>query len=188
LAEQIGKKLAEAEKEGAEGNVEKSLTLMEEVEQIKRQKVEAENEYKSSIPTSNFQKQKLRVCEVCSAYLGIYDNDRRLADHFGGKLHLGFITIREKYDQLKQLVANKRKERVSRRDPSPDNRRGDRGGRAGGGGSNRRDDRRRDMDSRTNRERRRRSRSPTQRGSSRYGSSSSSYHHHSRSRSNERYD
>lgn len=89
LAEQIGKKLAEAEKEGELGNVEQSLKLMEEVEQLKRQKEAAENEYKNSIPSSNFQKQKLRVCEVCSAYLDIYDNDRRLADHFGGKLHLG---------------------------------------------------------------------------------------------------
>merc|ERR1712226_1481546 len=31
---------------------------------------------------------------------GIHDNDRRLADHFGGKLHLGFIQIRGKLDKL----------------------------------------------------------------------------------------
>lgn len=53
------------------------------------------------MPASSFQQQKLRVCEVCSAYLGLHDNDRRLADHFGGKLHLGFIQIREKLDNLK---------------------------------------------------------------------------------------
>lgn len=53
------------------------------------------------MPASSYQQQKLRVCEVCSAYLGIHDNDRRLADHFGGKLHLGFITIREKLSELK---------------------------------------------------------------------------------------
>lgn len=53
------------------------------------------------MPASSYQQQKLRVCEVCGAYLGIHDNDRRLADHFGGKLHLGFITIREKLEQLK---------------------------------------------------------------------------------------
>ena len=53
------------------------------------------------MPASSYQQQKLRVCEVCSAYLGIHDNDRRLADHFGGKLHLGFITMREKLDDLK---------------------------------------------------------------------------------------
>lgn len=56
------------------------------------------------MPASSFQQQKLRVCEVCSAYLGLHDNDRRLADHFGGKLHLGFIQIREKLDQLKVCV------------------------------------------------------------------------------------
>lgn len=52
------------------------------------------------MPASSYQQQKLRVCEVCSAYLGIHDNDRRLADHFGGKLHLGFITIRDKLAEL----------------------------------------------------------------------------------------
>lgn len=52
------------------------------------------------MPASSYQQQKLRVCEVCSAYLGIHDNDRRLADHFGGKLHLGFIKIREKLEAL----------------------------------------------------------------------------------------
>lgn len=93
LAESIGKKLAAAEAAGSEGNVEESLRLMEEVEKIKKEKNAAEAEYKSSIPTSSYQQQKLRVCEVCSAYLGIQDNDRRLADHFGGKLHLGFISM-----------------------------------------------------------------------------------------------
>ena len=58
-------------------------------------------EFRNSMPASSYQQQKLRVCEVCGAYLGIHDNDRRLADHFGGKLHLGFITIREKLDLLK---------------------------------------------------------------------------------------
>lgn len=53
------------------------------------------------MPASSFQQQKLRVCEVCSAYLGLHDNDRRLADHFGGKLHLGFIQIREKLEKLR---------------------------------------------------------------------------------------
>lgn len=60
-----------------------------------------QEEYRNSMPASSFQQQKLRVCEVCSAYLGLHDNDRRLADHFGGKLHLGFIQIREKLDQLR---------------------------------------------------------------------------------------
>lgn len=56
------------------------------------------------MPSSSYQQQKLRVCEVCSAYLGIHDNDRRLADHFGGKLHLGFIKIREKLADLEVCI------------------------------------------------------------------------------------
>lgn len=71
-------------------------------------KVEAEQEYRNSMPASTYQQQKLRVCEVCSAYLGIHDNDRRLADHFGGKLHLGFIKIREDLAKLEATMEVRR--------------------------------------------------------------------------------
>lgn len=108
LAESMGKKLAAAELKGADGNVEESLKLLEEVEEIRRRKAEAEQDYRNSMPASSYQQQKLRVCDVCSAYLGIHDNDRRLADHFGGKLHLGFIAIREKLASLRETVTEKR--------------------------------------------------------------------------------
>ncbi|XP_022092459.1 putative RNA-binding protein Luc7-like 2 isoform X1 [Acanthaster planci] len=119
LAEEIGKKLAEAEALGEKGDVEESMKIMAEVEEIKKKKYEAEEEYKNSMPASTYQQQKLRVCEVCSAYLGLQDNDRRLADHFGGKLHLGFIEIREKLQDLRTRVAEKKEayeaERAERR-------------------------------------------------------------------------
>ncbi|XP_015668500.1 putative RNA-binding protein Luc7-like 1 [Protobothrops mucrosquamatus] len=101
LNEDIGKLLAKAEQLGAEGNVDESQKILMEVDKVRAKKKEAEEEYRNSMPASSFQQQKLRVCEVCSAYLGLHDNDRRLADHFGGKLHLGFIQIREKLDQLR---------------------------------------------------------------------------------------
>merc|ERR1719410_100123 len=113
LAESIGQKLAAAEKLGAEGNVEESIKLMEEVETMRKTKAEAEQDYRNSMPASSYQQQKLRVCEVCSAYLGIHDNDRRLADHFGGKLHLGFIKIREK---LAELLLTFEERRAARRE------------------------------------------------------------------------
>ncbi|XP_019771485.1 putative RNA-binding protein Luc7-like 2 isoform X2 [Dendroctonus ponderosae] len=109
LQEQIGQKLAKAEQLGAEGFVDESMKLMEEVDDLRKKKLEAEQEYRNSMPASSYQQQKLRVCEVCSAYLGIHDNDRRLADHFGGKLHLGFIKIREKLMDLEK-TADKRKD------------------------------------------------------------------------------
>merc|ERR1719205_133643 len=104
LSETIGKKLAQAEQAGAEGKVDESMKLLEEIEQTKKKKADAEQEYRNSMPASSYQQQKLRVCEVCSAYLGIHDNDRRLADHFGGKLHLGFIQIREKLVELQATM------------------------------------------------------------------------------------
>ncbi|CAJ0926771.1 unnamed protein product [Ranitomeya imitator] len=86
-----------------------------EMERVKARKREAEDEYRNSMPASSFQQQKLRVCEVCSAYLGLHDNDRRLADHFGGKLHLGFILIREKLEQMRKTVASKQEKRNQER-------------------------------------------------------------------------
>lgn len=111
LNEEIGKLLAKAEQLGAEGNVDESQRILMEMEKVKARKREAEEEYRNSMPASSFQQQKLRVCEVCSAYLGLHDNDRRLADHFGGKLHLGFILIREKLEQLRRTVATKQEKR-----------------------------------------------------------------------------
>jgi hypothetical protein len=105
LGEQIGTKLAKAEELGAQGLVDESMKLLEEVEELRKAKTDSEQEFRSTMPASTYQQQKLRVCEVCSAYLGIHDNDRRLADHFGGKLHLGFIQIREKLADLQKRVS-----------------------------------------------------------------------------------
>lgn len=105
LAEEIGKKLAKAEALGEAGQVEESVQLMQEIEEYRAKKIQAEHEYRSSMPASSYQQQKLRVCEVCSAYLGIHDNDIRLADHFGGKLHLGFMEIRDKLKDLEVRTA-----------------------------------------------------------------------------------
>jgi len=113
LAEQIGQKLAKAEQLGAEGFVDESMKMMEEVEELRKKKASAEQEYRNAMPASSYQQQKLRVCEVCSAYLGIHDNDRRLADHFGGKLHLGFIKIREKLADLQAKVEERRRRRYT---------------------------------------------------------------------------
>ena len=176
LAESIGKKLAAAEQLGAEGNVEESIKLMEEVENLRKQKSEAEQDYRNSMPASTYQQQKLRVCEVCSAYLGIHDNDRRLADHFGGKLHLGFIKIREKLTELQETMEVRRPLKREAKMKEMANS-GSNGGVGGGGGAERRDnsgygrrdveERRRERGERDRRERRSRSRDRRHRSRSR---------------------
>ncbi|RVE76471.1 hypothetical protein OJAV_G00007960 [Oryzias javanicus] len=115
LNEEIGKLLAKAEQLGGEGNVDEAQQILEKVEKTRALKKEAEDVYRNSMPASSFQQQKLRVCEVCSAYLGLHDNDRRLADHFGGKLHIGFIEIREKLEKLRKAVSEKQERMRLRR-------------------------------------------------------------------------
>uniref|UniRef100_A0A0A9ZEZ2 Putative RNA-binding protein Luc7-like 2 n=2 Tax=Lygus hesperus TaxID=30085 RepID=A0A0A9ZEZ2_LYGHE len=187
LAEEIGKKLAKAEALGAEGMVDDSLKLMGEIDDLRKKKNMAEEVYRNSMPASSYQQQKLRVCEVCSAYLGIHDNDRRLADHFGGKLHLGFISIREKLADLKKSVEERRSQRKAEgRDRDRD--RGDRGDREErdrdrGDREDRGDRRDRDRDryrSRSSRDRERSSRRSRSRSRSR------SRRSHDRSRSRDR--
>ncbi|CCK68242.1 Luc7p KNAG_0A05790 [Huiozyma naganishii CBS 8797] len=48
--------------------------------------------------------QKLQVCEVCGAYLSRLDTDRRLADHFLGKVHLGYVKMREDYNIYRKKI------------------------------------------------------------------------------------
>lgn len=108
LTEKLGKKLAQVDKAEADGDLEAKQKFLEESERIKKERSQAEVEYRQvSRPASSHQQQNLRVCDVCSAYLGINDNDSRLADHFGGKLHLGFITVREKLEDLKKRCAER---------------------------------------------------------------------------------
>ncbi|XP_064406863.1 putative RNA-binding protein Luc7-like 2 isoform X2 [Halichondria panicea] len=116
LSVQIGEKVAKAEGLGAEGKVDESLAMMSEVEEIKMRKKNMEDEYHNAIPRHAQQQQKLRACEVCGAFLSMYDNDRRLADHFGGKLHIGFVTIREKIAHLEETIAEKEERRKKERE------------------------------------------------------------------------
>jgi hypothetical protein len=67
----------------------------------KVQKEERERELRSLGETSGPSgHQKLQVCDVCGAYLSRLDNDRRLADHFYGKMHLGYAFMRREMEKL----------------------------------------------------------------------------------------
>lgn len=92
---------------GEQGKVDESMQEMAAVEALRGEKSEKEvcsllqmQPAKKLIAATSFQRelqqlsdtsgasghQKLRVCEVCGAYLSVLDSDRRLADHFGGKV------------------------------------------------------------------------------------------------------
>ncbi|KFO15115.1 Putative RNA-binding protein Luc7-like 2, partial [Balearica regulorum gibbericeps] len=191
LNEEIGKLLAKVEQLGADGNVEESQKVMDEVEKARVKKREAEEVYRNSMPASSFQQQKLRVCEVCSAYLGLHDNDRRLADHFGGKLHLGFIEIREKLEELRRIVADKQEKRNQERLKRREEREKESRSHSKHTKRSRSRDRRRHRSRSASRERKRRTRSKSREKRHRHRSRSNSRsrsrsHHRSRHSSRER--
>ncbi|KAF8637381.1 hypothetical protein AX17_002879 [Amanita inopinata Kibby_2008] len=121
---------------GEQGKVEESMREMAAIEALKSEKADKERELQQLTDTSGASgHQKLRVCDVCGAYLSVLDSDRRLADHFGGKMHLG-------YHELRNMLSKFREEREKRKTATagpgggagvgtpagPPSRSGDRGG------------------------------------------------------------
>ncbi|KAF5454900.1 hypothetical protein F2P56_024531 [Juglans regia] len=137
--EMINEKLKKAEDLGEQGLVEEAQKALEEAEALKKLPARQEPALDSSKYTAadvRITDQKLRVCDICGAFLSVYDSDRRLADHFGGKLHLGYMQIREKLAELKEEKEKGRKvdrdDRRSKersrdrdREPSKDREQGD---------------------------------------------------------------
>ncbi|POY70605.1 hypothetical protein BMF94_6383 [Rhodotorula taiwanensis] len=92
--------MADVETLGSQGKVEESMTQLTKAEALKTEKLEKERELQQLTDTAGASgHQKLRVCDICGAYLSILDSDRRLADHFGGKMHLGYHQLRLLIDE-----------------------------------------------------------------------------------------
>ncbi|GBG82939.1 hypothetical protein CBR_g36466 [Chara braunii] len=106
--EAIRERLKKAEELGEMGMVDEAQKAMEEAEALKRlgSRGDPADGQKGDMRIAD---QKLRVCDVCGAFLSIYDSDRRLADHFGGKLHLGYFQIREKLQEIREERLKPRK-------------------------------------------------------------------------------
>lgn len=142
VTSEIKELFARAEQLGEEGKVDEAFLMTNKAEQLKQQRIlEKSSQPAPSIPTfegipGTPQQQKLRVCGICAAYLSQFDSDRRLADHFGGKLHLGYVIIREELRRLKAAGIepspssnNRDRERERDRDRDRERLRHDRDGR-----------------------------------------------------------
>lgn len=79
------------------------MTEFFKLRQTQATKADRERELKALSDTSGPSgHQKLQVCDVCGAYLSRLDNDRRLADHFYGKMHLGYAQMRKTSEVLQK--------------------------------------------------------------------------------------
>ncbi|PFH37787.1 putative U1 snRNP-associated protein [Besnoitia besnoiti] len=50
--------------------------------------------------------QKLRPCDVCGALLSVFDSDRRLDEHFQGRIHVGFQKLRNILKKHLEYIAS----------------------------------------------------------------------------------
>ncbi|TGZ85345.1 LUC7-domain-containing protein [Ascodesmis nigricans] len=108
LDKTISTGLLEVEVLGEQGLVAKALDEYHKLRTAKVEKDMKERELKqlsdSAGPSGH---QKLQVCDVCGAYLSRLDNDRRLADHFYGKMHLGYAQMRNTYKKLQEELGTR---------------------------------------------------------------------------------
>jgi hypothetical protein len=95
--------MVEVEILAEEGSVNLAVLELHKLKLAKVQKEEKERELKNLTDTSGPSgHQKLQVCDVCGAYLSRLDNDRRLADHFFGKMHIGYAQMRKELERLQK--------------------------------------------------------------------------------------
>lgn len=91
-------KLADFENDSLKMTIAKEITNLKLLKKIELQKF---NELKEKLIGQSAQ-QQLQVCEQCGAYLSRIDTDRRLSDHFLGKMHMNYVKIRDIYEELKR--------------------------------------------------------------------------------------
>ncbi|TKA27371.1 hypothetical protein B0A50_04983 [Salinomyces thailandicus] len=97
--------LLEIEVISAAGAVAQGVTEFHALKSARLQKEETERDLRHMSETSGSSgHQKLQVCDVCGAFLSRLDNDRRLADHFFGKMHLGYAQMRREGERLREVL------------------------------------------------------------------------------------
>lgn len=111
ITAEIQEAIEQVEILGLDGEVFKALEFIQKVDELKVKQMNVQSQINlaggSTRPGSagdaqSSVNQKLRVCDVCGSFLSIFDSDRRLADHFGGKLHLGYLQIRKKIEEIRK--------------------------------------------------------------------------------------
>ncbi|KAK4147320.1 uncharacterized protein C8A04DRAFT_34050 [Dichotomopilus funicola] len=114
LGATVANGLLEVEILAEAGEVARAYDEYYKVRHAQASKAERERELKSLSETSGPSgHQKLQVCDVCGAYLSRLDNDRRLADHFFGKMHLGFAQMRKAYDAFPKEMRGRQRPPMS---------------------------------------------------------------------------
>ena len=102
--EEIDKKIteltAQAEQLGEKGLIDEADKIMKEIEQAKIQRNLLTNTTKEF--PSTYKEKQMKVCEICGALQSAQDNEKRIQTHKDGKIHSGYLKIRQYLDLLRK--------------------------------------------------------------------------------------
>ncbi|SCV05078.1 LANO_0G17986g1_1 [Lachancea nothofagi CBS 11611] len=114
LDSQVGLMLQEIQVLLKNNEVKKAMMQSVKLQQLQRHRQEVAKKVREIAENvGQSAQQKLQVCEICGAYLSRLDTDRRLADHFIGKIHLGYVIIRQELETLKRRFKDRGEELVA---------------------------------------------------------------------------
>ncbi|KAI9220446.1 hypothetical protein BC828DRAFT_405794 [Blastocladiella britannica] len=95
----------ESEKLGEEGEVEKAMEIVAKIEEVKKERAEKEAELRTMTMHEGNSSSRMCVCDVCGAYLHAAEpSDKRVADHFTGKMHVGYDRVRALLRELRDRL------------------------------------------------------------------------------------
>jgi len=90
---------------GEEGKIDELQNVKKHVDQLKQEKERLMSGQRPG------QEKRMKVCEVCGAFLVIGDTEKRQQSHLEGKQHQGYLKIRQTIDEFKKLIDDRRRGR-----------------------------------------------------------------------------
>ncbi|GMT21192.1 hypothetical protein PFISCL1PPCAC_12489, partial [Pristionchus fissidentatus] len=117
LLKKIDEKMEEAEKAGGEGNVNLAQSLVQEADKLREERDQCDEEgrkllerYHHLEDVANSLNKPMKVCQICGCFMLVNDAQSRIDDHFSGKLHIAYATIRDIIESLPKVLEEKKKE------------------------------------------------------------------------------
>lgn len=96
---QVKEKLQKIEQLGEQGRIQEAQDLTQEVDKLNLE-IERLKSIEDANPLLKLEK-RMAVCEVCGCLLVMNEDPRRMELHLSGKQHLGYIKVRELFDQFR---------------------------------------------------------------------------------------
>jgi len=116
--------LRQMEQLGEDGRVEEAQSLMKVLERLN---IEKEQLLRGGVGSVTQQEKRMRVCEICGAFLVVGDTEKRTASHLDGKQHKGYEKIRQSIEEYHKKKEEERKNRGRRDSDRSSERSSDRG-------------------------------------------------------------